>query len=201
MQTMGEGKCPFGFGNDEAQPETEAPVKGGASYGERHMGMAKGLPRDRLPELVSAPIEPGTGPTPTGRCLCGKISFQIKRPVEMVFANHDATSRRRAGGVAMTIMTRATNTAFNGWGHLVHYPLSPYENACFCRVCGTPMLTYFLGPDRMAGMAQISAGALDASEGLRLAANISADEKPDYYAFEGNQRNISSTELAEMMAR
>ncbi|PIE08260.1 MAG: hypothetical protein CSA74_03540 [Rhodobacterales bacterium] len=159
------------------------------------MGIAKGLTRDRLPELVKDEIAPGADDLPTGRCMCGKVSFQIKRPVEMVFANHDAVSRRRSGGVALTLMVRAVNTVFCGWGHLVHYPVSGNENACFCRVCGTPMLTYYLAPAPMNGMAQLSAGALDSTEGLRLAADICADEKPDYYAFEGERRSISSEEV------
>ncbi len=201
MKDMGEGKCPFGFGAEGGQAEvgTQAHKPKGDPV-ERHMGMIRGLTRDLLPELVAEPIKPSGQSKPTGRCMCGKISFQIKRPVEMVFANHDAVSRRRSGGVALTIMVRANNTSFQGWGHLVHYPLSPHENACFCRACGTPMLTYFLAPEPMAGMAQISAGALDSTEGMRLAADISTDEKPSYYSFEGDRRSISSEELAQMFS-
>ncbi|PID95848.1 MAG: hypothetical protein CSA85_00230 [Alphaproteobacteria bacterium] len=198
MKDITEGKCPFGFTADDG--ETSGQQASDGETGQRHMGMAKGLARDKLPELVKEPIAPGADGFPTGRCMCGSISFQIKRPVEMVFANHDAISRRRSGGVAMTVVTRASNTVFNGWGHLVHYPISSNENACFCRVCGTPVLTYFLAPEPMNGMAQLSAGALDSTEGLRLAADISTDEKPDFYTFEGDRRSISSEELKQMFA-
>ncbi len=154
MKDIAESKCPFGFTADEGD-DSEQQLSDGET-GQRHMGMAKGLARDKLPELVKEPIAPGADGFPTGRCICGNISFQIRRPVEMVFANHDALSRRRSGGVAMTIMTRAVNTVFNGWGHLVHYPVSRNENACFCRVCGTPILTYFLAPEprQLAGQFQ-----------------------------------------------
>lgn len=192
MKGMGEGQCPFGFGAETTETKTDA------SYGERHMGMAKGLARDDLPELVRAPIEPGTDSHRTGRCLCGKVSFRINRPVEMVFANHDEASRRRSGGVSLTLMIRAKNTTFNGWGHLVHYPLSEQETSCFCRACGSPVLSYYTAPEPMAGMARISTGALDNTEGLRLTADISTDAKPAYYDFVGERRSISSTELAKM---
>ena len=191
MKGMGEGQCPFGFGSDTTESS-------GTSYAEGHMGMAKSLARESLPELVREPIEPGTGDQRTGRCLCGKVSFKINKPVEMVFANHDETSRRRSGGVSLTIMIRAKNTTFNGWGHLVHYPLSEQETSCFCRACGSPVLSYYVAPEPMAGMARISTGALDNTDGLRLTADISTDAKPAYYDFEGDRRSISSTDLAKM---
>lgn len=191
MKSMGEGQCPFGFGA-EAAKSTDA------NYSERHMGMAKSLSRDSLPELVREPIAPDTGAHRTGRCLCGKVSFRINQPVEMVFANHDEPSRRRSGGVSLTLMIRAKNTTFNGWGHLVHYPLSDRETSCFCRACGSPVLSYYLAPEPVAGMARISAGMLDHTDGLKLAGDISADTKPDFYNFEGERRSISSAELAQM---
>ncbi|WP_238367460.1 hypothetical protein [Mesobacterium pallidum] len=119
---MAESKCPFGFGAGAGQGETaEVPV--GQKPGQ-HMGMARSLARDRLPELLREPMALGQEGLPTGRCICGKVSFQIKRPAQMVFANHDATSRRRSGGVALTLRVRATNAAVSGRGNQVHYPLA-----------------------------------------------------------------------------
>ena len=201
MKDMGEGKCPFGFGAESGTSDSVKADKPAADGTYRHMAMSRGLARDKLPELLSEPVAVGADGLPTGRCMCGKVSFQIKRPVGMVFANHDAVSRRRSGGVAMTVMTRGTNTSFNGWGHLVHFPLSDRETSCFCRVCGTPMLTYYLSPEAMTGMISISAGALDETEGLRLAADISFDEKPGFYAFEGERREISASELESMFGQ
>jgi len=162
------------------------------------MAMPPAMSRDMLPELVREPIAAGADGLPTGRCLCGKVSFQIRRPVRMVFASHDATSRRRSGGVAMTVLVRATATAFHGWGHLVNYPLSEREVSCFCRICGTPVLVRHIAPAAMDGMISISAGMLDSTEGLALTADLCHDEKPDFYAFAGERRAISAAELEEM---
>ncbi|MEO1678899.1 MAG: GFA family protein [Pseudomonadota bacterium] len=201
MKDETAGKCPFGFGSDDgaAPAGVKAPTQDGDT-GYRHMGMATGLSRDKLPELRREPIEPGADGLATGRCLCGKVSFQIKRPVSMVFANHDAPSRRRSGGVAFTIMIRATNTAFSGWGHLVHYAMSERDTSCFCRVCGTPMFVRHVQPAAMDGMISLSAGALDDPDGLHLAADLCADEKPEYYTFEGERREISSADVETMFA-
>ena len=190
-------KCPFGFGaaapSDSADRTEAAPVI-------RHMGMPPAMKRTLLPELLTQPIEPGQDGQVTGRCLCGKVSFAFRRPVSMVFASHDAVSRRRSGGVALTIMIRATNTAFSGWGHLVNYPVSDHEISCFCRVCGAPVLVRHVMPPAMEGMISISAGLLDSTEGLTLAADLSHDEKPAYYAFAGERRVFTASEITQMLA-
>ncbi|MDJ1008368.1 MAG: GFA family protein [Paracoccaceae bacterium] len=192
------GKCPFGFGSET--PQTDAATIE-PSYASRHAAMPSAMSRDQLPELVKDPVEPGADGLRTGRCLCGNVSFQIKSPVGKVFANHDVLSRRRSGGVAMTIMVRAATTAFHGWGRLVSYPLSEHEVSCFCRTCGTPVLVRYLQPEAMQGMISLSAGTLDDSDGLQLAADICSDEKPDYYAFEGERRGLPSEEVRAMFAR
>lgn len=200
MKDMSAGKCPFGFGAGSAAPSGNSEGPAAPGHG-THAAVAAGLSRDKLPELLREPVAPGADGLPTGRCLCGKISYQIKRPVSMVFANHDAASRRRSGGVALTIMVSAVNTAFNGWGHLVHYAVSERETSCFCRVCGTPVFLRHCAPAAMDGMISISAGTLDSSDGLRLAADISVDERPAYYAFANDRRAISSSELEHFFAR
>lgn len=190
----GKGQCPFGFG-------ATAPADNGttgAPPAVRHMSMPPAMRRDLLPELLRQPVEVGQDGLPTGRCLCGKVSFRFTRPVGMVFASHDAVSRRRSGGVALTVMIRATNTAFHGWGHLVNYPLSEREISCFCRVCGAPVLVRHLQPPAMEAMISISAGLLDQTEGLTLAADLSHDEKPGYYAFAGERRAFTAADIARM---
>lgn len=199
MKDQVESKCPFGFGGGEPAGSAERPEAApGETY--RHMGMTPGMSRDKLPELLREPIEAGIDGQTTGRCLCGKVSFRVKQPVSMVFANHDAISRRRSGGVSLTIMLRATGTAFAGWGNLVQYQVSDREVSCFCRICGTPVLSRYLAPEAMAGMISLSVGLLDSTEGLRLAADISHDEKPGFYAFEGERRVINSNELEGMFS-
>ena len=65
-------------------------------------------------------------------------------------------------------------------------------------------MTFLLGgpvaPEAMAGMISLSVGLLDSTEGLRLAADISHDEKPGFYAFEGERRVINSSELEGMFS-
>lgn len=202
MKDETAAKCPFGFGGgSEAGERPAASAAPAADGGYQHMAMLTGMARDKLPELVRETIAPGADGLPTGRCLCGKVSFQIKHPVSMVFANHDALSRRRSGGVAMTVMVRGTSTVFNGWGSLVNYAVSDREISCFCRSCGTPVFVRYAAPEAMTGMISISAGVLDSTEGLRLAADLAHDEKPAFYTFEGQRRSIPSAELEAMFTQ
>lgn len=205
----GAGKCPFGFGGG-AQPHPAQPLKAPEAgrvsglapeaAGYRHLPLTTETADSRLPGILDAPVPESTDGLASGRCLCGKVSFRALQQVSMVFASHDAISRRRAGGVAMTVMLRAASTAFAGWNELAEYQVSPREVSCFCRNCGTPVLTRYLAPDAMAGMISISVGLLDCTEGLRLAADISHDEKPAFYAFAGERRAVSSAELEAMFA-
>ena len=194
MKDNVESKCPFGFGNDAAS-EGAAPTE---SYASTHQAMAPALSRAKLPELVKEPIEPGQDNLPTGRCLCGKVSFQVNKPVEKVFANHDAASRRWTGGIALTFMIRATNTKFNGWGSLVHRQANEREVHGFCRICGSSMFVRHLAPEMMDGMLSISAGTLDSTDGMRLAAETYVDEKPALYSFDGERRMMTGAEVESM---
>jgi hypothetical protein len=188
MDDKAQGKCPFGFG------------AGGAVSGFSHASVAPAMSRASLPELLKEPVVSGAGGHRTGRCLCGAVSFEIRTTADKVFANHDATSRRWTGGVALTVMVRATNTAFNGWGHVVQYPSSDRERQCFCRLCGTSLFVRHVQPEAMNGMLSISAGCLDGAEGLVLAADTSVDQKPAYYGFEGSRRGLTTAEIDAQFA-
>ncbi len=187
MSEIPEGKCPFGYGS-----ETKS--------GSRHTGAAPALHRDKLPALVNEPIEPGADGVLTGRCLCGAVSYRINKPMTRVFANHDQTSRRWTGGIALTVMIRATNMDFHGWGHIVNYPSSPRENHCFCRLCGSSLFVRYAQPEAMDGMLSLSAGSLDTMDGMSLAGETYIDHKPDLYELAGERRTMTETEIEEMFA-
>ena len=188
MEHLGEGKCPFGFGNTDTQSEYS------------HSAVPQAMSRDKLPELLKAPVEVGEEGLRTGRCLCGRVSFKIRTPVQKVFANHDATSRRWSGGVSMTMMGRATNTSFHGWGNIVQHASSDRERQCFCRLCGTSLFVRHVQPEAMDGMISLSAGCLDTFEDLTLAAETYIDAKPDFYTFEGERRGLTEAEVEAMYA-
>lgn len=192
MTQQSEGKCPFGFGAEDGEkPDT-------TSY--THAAIAPAMSRDKLPELLKENVTPGEDGLRTGRCLCNAISFKIKTPAEKVFANHDEESRRWTGGVALTVMVRATNTAFSGWGHIVQYAGSDRNRHCFCRLCGTSLFVRHVSPEAMDGMISLSVGCFDNHEGLKLTADTYVDRKPEFYGFEGERRGLTGAEVEAMYA-
>jgi len=188
MKDEAAGKCPFGFG--------AASGEGDQSYASvAHSALAIAIDREDLPEIVKENIAPGSGDLPTGRCLCGKISYRIKQPVGRVFAYHDAASRRWTGGVSLMFMTRSVNTTFSGWGHLVHWPSSERQVNCFCRVCGSSIMVRYLQPASLKGMLSIAAGTLDSQAQLALAGDVFPEEKPAFYSFAGERPAVSAAQM------
>ena len=188
MTETTDSKCPFGYGADGSAPAT----------GYKHAAVTPALSRDKLPTFAPEPIAPGDGGRQTGRCLCSRVSFAFDKPVTRILASHDAAQRRWTGGVPLTIMARAANMTFNGWGALVHYPQSDREALCFCRNCGSSVFVRHLSPETMDGMLSISAGAMDSLEGLELAGETHVDQKPAAYAFAGERRQMTTAEVDAM---
>ena len=187
MDETPEGECPFGYGSE-------------ARSNSRHTAAAPALHRDKLPVLVKETIEPGADGGVTGRCLCGAVSYRINKPVTRIFANHDRTSRRWTGGIALTIMIRATSMDFHGWGHIVSYSSSPRESQCFCRLCGSSLFVRYAQPEAMNGMLGLSAGSLDTMDGMGLAGETHIDHKPEIYEFAGERRTMTEVEIEKMFA-
>ncbi|MEO8531837.1 MAG: hypothetical protein ABI459_11470 [Deltaproteobacteria bacterium] len=188
MTDTTESSCPFGFG-------TATDAKPGAYT---HSVVTPALSREKMPRLSPVPIAAHVDGKQTGRCLCGKVSFSFDKPVERILANHDAALRRWTGGVALTIMARAVNMTFSGWGSLVQYAATDREVLCFCRLCGSSVFARHLQPEAMDGMLSISAGALDSLDGLTLAGETHVDQKPEAYDFAGERRKMTTADVDAM---
>jgi hypothetical protein len=184
MTKTSQAKCPFGF---DAPPGSDVD----------HVAVAPAMARALLPDMSQTPIEPGTDGLPTGRCLCGAVSFRINQPVDKVSANYDDASRRWTGGIAMTIMVRATSMTFHGWGRAVQYAGRDRDRRhCFCRTCGSSLFIRHVQPEAINGMLSISIGALDSLDGLVLAAETHVDLKPAFFTFAGDRPGITSDQIA-----
>lgn len=182
-------RCPFGFDAAPGTPDAQVFV-------------TPAMARDKLPTMTRERVEPGAEGKLTGRCLCGVVSFSVDTAVSKVFANHDEASRRWSGGIGLTLVVRATNTTFCGWGNIVHYAHTERERHCFCRVCGSSLFVRHVAPPALDGMLSVSAGALDhpLRADLVLAAETAIDAKPAYYALAGERRRLTQEEVEAMVA-
>lgn len=107
--------------------------------------------------------------TQTGGCLCGKVRFEFKGPIETAGACHCTDCRRITGsayGVSFPVSTEGDFT--------LHGEASSYEktgdsgNAItrwFCNSCGAPLYTTSpVHPDKI----YIKAGALDEPSAVKI---------------------------------
>lgn len=80
-----------------------------------------------------------------GRCLCGAIRIQITPPTE--FCSHcHCESCRRAHAAALVTWTGVDEAQLHivqGEDKLERYESSVGTYRCFCRICGTSMVSYY----------------------------------------------------------
>jgi len=80
-----------------------------------------------------------------GRCLCGAVQIELTPPTELASHCH-CESCRRAHAAPLVTWTglAASQLRFaRGEDHLERYESSPGTFRCFCRTCGTSMLSYY----------------------------------------------------------
>jgi hypothetical protein len=130
-----------------------------------------------------------------GHCLCGKVRFQVNRPVKEVGACHCEMCRRWSSG---PFQERDCGDAvvFEGEENIVRYKSSDWAERGFCGTCGTSLF-YFLLPTSEYMM---SAGAFDDQSGLKFTNQVFIDEKPDWYAFSNETKNMTGAEIFAMFA-
>jgi len=80
-----------------------------------------------------------------GRCLCGAVEIEITPPTEFCSHCHCESCRRAHAAPFVTWTGVAANQLrfVRGEDNLEHYRSSPGTFRCFCRTCGTSMLTYY----------------------------------------------------------
>lgn len=127
--------------------------------------------------------------TRTGRCLCGAVTFSFAAARHDVDVCHCAMCRRWTAGPFLSVPHHGTIT-FEGGQNIGIYNSSEWGERAFCKVCGTPLYWRFRGSDEYA----MSAGALDDQSGLTLATEIFIDEKPAYYAFANETKQMTGEE-------
>ena len=97
---------------------------------------------------------------------------------------------RRWSGGSSFFAAASDGVAFASEEALGRYDSSEWAQRGFCKRCGTTLF-YFLKP---ASAYLISVGAFDDQSPFRLVREICIDQKPDGYAFAGDQERWSEAE-------
>lgn len=116
----------------------------------------------------------------TGKCLCGKISYEINGSLGPIVNCHCSMCRRWHGAAFRTRCTVASK-AFKwvkGEKYLSKYHSSEMVIKTFCKLCGSNLISIYNDRPEYIGL---PIGALEQDPGSRPKANIFVKDKAPWY--------------------
>lgn len=129
------------------------------------------------------------------QCLCGAVKLEINNLDIHVGTCHCKTCRTWGGG-PLFATDCGTDVTFSGEESITVYDSSAWAERGFCKVCGTHLF-YRL---RQNGLYMIPVGLLGDLPDLNFDHQVFIDEKPDYYTFANETRNMTGEELFALYA-
>jgi hypothetical protein len=130
-----------------------------------------------------------------GSCLCGAVSISTANMSNLVGACH-CTMCRKWGGGALLAVECGSDVSFEGAENIGVYQSSEWAERGFCQKCGSHLF-YRLKQNNQYFM---PVGIFDNSEGLIFAHQVFIDEKPEYYSFADETKNMTGAELFAQFA-
>ena len=131
----------------------------------------------------------------TGRCLCGAVTITLTAEHKQVGLCHCNMCRRWSGGPYMAIDV-GSDIEIAGKEHITTYRSSQWAERAFCKICGSNLYYRIIEANDHA----VCAGILDDPADLMLTTQIFIDEKPDFYQFANDTKNMTGAEAFAMYA-
>ena len=131
-----------------------------------------------------------TEQTVKGGCLCGAVRFTAAPRNRHVDTCHCGMCRRWTAGPMFTLDCSGT-LAIEDATQLGVYRSSDWAERCFCKQCGTSLFYRLVGRDFCA----VSAETIDDNSGFTFTTQIFVDEKPGYYDFANQTKNMTGPEV------
>ena len=125
-----------------------------------------------------------------GSCLCGAVRITAHNAQDRVGACHCSMCRTWCGGPLMAVDC-GTEIEIEGEGQVTVFDSSEWAERGFCSKCGTNLF-YRL---KQNGQVFMAAGIFADQGGLTLDHQVFIDEKPDYYDFANETKNLTGAEV------
>lgn len=125
-----------------------------------------------------------------GSCLCGAVHLSTSSLNEHVAACHCQMCRQWGGGPLLAVEC-GSDVSFSGEDNIGVYQSSEWAERGFCQKCGSHLF-YRL---KQNSQYYIPVGIFDNSEGFVLEHQVFIDEKPDYYSFANETKNMTGAEV------
>ena len=125
-----------------------------------------------------------------GTCLCGSVSLSATNINRHVAACHCNMCRKWGGG-AMLAVECDSNVSFSGEENIGVFQSSEWAERGFCQKCGSHL--FYRLKDK--SIYFIPAGIFDNSEGFVFDLQVFIEEKPEYYSFANQTKNMTGEEI------
>jgi hypothetical protein len=129
-----------------------------------------------------------------GSCLCGAVNISTSIS-DRVAACHCSMCRQWGGGPLLAVECEG-DVSFEGEENIGIYQSSEWAERGFCKKCGSHLF-YKYKPNNQYYM---PVGIFDKTEGLIFDSQIFIDEKPEYYCFANETKNMTGAEVLEQFA-
>ena len=123
-------------------------------------------------------------------CLCGEVRLSIRTKNNRVGACHCSMCRTWGGGPLLAVECDS-DISFDGSRSVAVFSSSDWAERGFCSNCGTHLF-YRLKAD---GHYAIPVGLLDEGERWVFDEQIFIDEKPAFYSFSNETKNLTGAEV------
>ena len=131
----------------------------------------------------------------TGRCLCGAVTIKLTGNHKDVGICHCNMCRRWSSGPLMAIDVGKA-IEIEGKDHVATYRSSEWAERGFCKTCGSNLYYRLVEADHYV----VCTGILEEQSGLVLTSQIFIDEKPEFYDFANDTKNMTGAEVYAMYA-
>ena len=125
-----------------------------------------------------------------GSCLCGAVGIDAESMSKNVGACHCSMCRKWTGGPLLAVDCK-DKVKFSGFDNVSVFSSSEWAERGFCSKCGTHLF-YRL---KQSGQHIIPAGIFDLDAELNFDHQIFIDEKPSYYCFSNETKNMTGEEV------
>lgn len=130
-----------------------------------------------------------------GNCLCGAVTVSAKVENKNIGACHCEMCRRWGGGPMLAIDC-GNNISFNGEENIASFQSSDWAQRGFCQQCGTHLFYRLKDTNQHI----VPVGIFNGSNQYNFDHQIFIDEKPDFYDFSNNTKNMTGEEVFAQFA-
>ena len=125
-----------------------------------------------------------------GSCLCGAVNIYATKINHHLAACH-CSMCRKWGGAALLVVECDSDVSFSGEENIGVYQSSEWAERGFCQKCGSHLFYRLKDKSHY----YIPVGIFDNSEGFVFDTQVFIDEKPEYYSFANETKNMTGAEL------